>query len=232
MSSPRLRRNTGTLAEFSPALFVFFFMGLFPLLDLLALAWGEATINLIARQAASRAAGSTDYTQALGVATQEASNLTSSGFGKFANLHPVAGNSNSGLNLYIHQTSIDGGRVTVYGPNTPVPSGSVDESQNIYEYSAQLTCDLSPLCPLGMLPFVSEVPGLGKPARLSATVQMAAEFPDGLSGTGASGGPGGGTGSGGGVGPGLPPPPGGSSGSGGSGSPDAPGPVVPPVTVP
>src|SRR5438477_6721795 len=91
----RRTRGSASLAEFGPALFVFFLFILFPMIDLLGVATGFATVNFIATQAAAAASVSSDYDAAMSAAMQKVQTLSSSGFGAFAKLVPSGGYNNS-----------------------------------------------------------------------------------------------------------------------------------------
>jgi hypothetical protein len=57
-------------------------------------------------------------------------------------------------------------------------------STYVYECSVKVTCQFQPFVNLAGVPFIGSVPGIGKPYRLEFRASRAAEFPDGLEGTG------------------------------------------------
>jgi hypothetical protein len=187
------RSKHGSLAEFGPVLFVFLFFALFPMIDLMAVASGAATIALTARQAASAAASSADYATAINGMFREASGVSNSGLGKLVNLQPVGGYNNCGVDLWVVRTNIFNKQVMYCGPNSACP-GPIDESSFVYEYQTFCQFKVGPLCNLGSVPFIGSVPGLGQPANITYLASAAVEHPNGISSGGAGGGGGGGGG--------------------------------------
>jgi len=187
------RQKRGSTAEFAPALLILFLFLVFPLINLLGLATGTATIALLAQEAANHAAQSNTYTDAL-VATQSSANqFMGTGFAAFAKLKPAGGYNNCGINLWVNQTAIQSQQGTQYGPNTAVPP-PIDATSNIYEYSVHARYVTQPIINLSAVPFIGNVPGVGAPTTLFLCVNRAVEFPDGLIGNGPGGNPGGGGG--------------------------------------
>lgn len=181
------------LAEFGPALWLFFLVFLFPLFNLVQFACGVATVALIARQAAEACAASPDFNTGLTAARTAASNMANSGFGKFACLKPA---NQYGITVYIGQTNIASGNHTDGTADTPL-STAVDPNNNIYQIETQCLYDLGPVFPMTGFPIIGDIPLIGKPYRLGLTAERAAEFPDGLTTVGnASSGSGSGSGSG------------------------------------
>ena len=182
--------GAGSIMEFGPVLIVLFLIVLFPLIDLMGLACGTATVFLIARQTAARASEATTYDDALSAVKQEAAILQKTGFAAFAKLSPVGGYSGSGCELYVHRTAIAGGTQATCGPNKLVPSTpapAIDTNKYLYEYATVVTFDVGPVfANLHSVPFVGNVPGVGAPARLKMTSDRDAEHADGLVGAGGS----------------------------------------------
>jgi len=171
------RKNRGSaLSEFGPALFLFFLVFLFPLLNLVQFACGACTVFLIARQAAQAAAGSPDFSTGLQRARDTAAMIATNGFGQFAHLQAA---NQYGVSLYVDQTTVSNNQQTVYGPDTPV-KGTIDPVNNIYEIEARCLYDVGPMLNLRNVPWIGDIPLIGKPARLNFSCQRAAEFPDGL----------------------------------------------------
>jgi hypothetical protein len=210
----RARRERGSIAEFGPALFIFLLFAVFPFINLLALATATGTVALIATEAAGAAARSTSYPDALTAVQAKTVSLTQSGFGRFARLLPQGGIGGCGADLYVIQTRVGTNQTQTYGPNTTVPP-PIDATNNVYEYNVKVTYQMVPFVNLSAVPFIGNVPGLGKNTTLTWNVQRAVEYPTGLIGNGINpgqlGNPGGG---GGGGGPGGVPLPGGGGGPG------------------
>lgn len=177
------RSSRGHLAEFPIALFILLFLVLFPFINLLSVATAAATVCLMSHSAVSRAAAQEKYDLALKAMSDEADSFLGSGFAALARLRPQSGYQGSGCDLYVTATNYRGQDVRRHGPNQPVPP-PVDTSQWIYEYCCQCTCDAGPAIDLSFVPFIKDVPGIGKPLRLTATAQRVVEHPEGLSGKG------------------------------------------------
>lgn len=186
----RSRRQSGSTAEFGPALLVLFLFAVFPLLDLLGLATGEATVYLLTNEAANHSSQSNNYSDALATMQNTATQFMGNGFAAFAKLVPTGGYNNSGTNLWVQQTAVASQQATMYGPNTGV-TGSIDANANIYEYSVHAKFNCGPLINLSAVPFIGTVPGLGPPATFLVCVNRAVEFPDGLIASGSGGSSGG-----------------------------------------
>jgi hypothetical protein len=167
------------LTEFGPALFIFFFFALFPLLNFIGMAIGFATVQMVAQQAATAAAASSSYTQALAAMTATENNLMNTGFAKFAKIQPVGGYSGSGCDLYVAQTDVISQAITSLGPNTPAPS-PIDPKKYIYEYQVKVNFQILPFVNMSGVPFIGSVPGLGAPASVQYAGSRAVEYPEGL----------------------------------------------------
>ncbi len=172
-----LNRRWGS-TEFPIALFVLFFLALFPLIDLCMLAASCAVVFTLNQQEATRAACQQNYTKALMAMSDEAGTMNGTPFAKFTQLKPVGGYLNCGSSLYVDATNYINQKVTTYGPNTPL--ASVDTTAFIYEYRVDTNFDMQPFVNLANVPFIGQVPGLGKTATLHWTCHKLCEFPKGL----------------------------------------------------
>lgn len=189
---PRNKAGNATSSEFVMALFVFFMVLLFPLINLIGLGMGAGTQYLMTKQCASAAGSSTTYRDALLAMEREANLFVNSGFGQFAKLRAVGGYSGTGTDLYVIETNLTGGSRT-YGPNTQVTT-AIDTANNVYEYQVRSVFDVGPFTNLSAVPWINTVPGVGRPARMTFVAQSLAEFTDGLAlgaGGGTTVGPGG-----------------------------------------
>lgn len=174
------RKQTGAagIAEFAPTLAVLFLIT-FPLINLLGVVCGYSCAALAAWQGARKASVANALSQGLQSMAQESFKISASGFGSFAKMKAIRGYAQSGADLYIRATNIYNGKTTTYGPNSGVPA-PIDTASNIYECSARATFDVGPLVPMGYVPVLKDVPGLGCPARFAVTWDRAAEHPEGL----------------------------------------------------
>lgn len=181
MTTRRKRRSIGAaMAEFGPALFVFFFVVLFPLINLTAIGTGAATVYLIAKQCAAKAGDSPTFGEALVSSEAAAYDLWGGGFGSFANLVPIGGFNNSGVDLFIVDTNINTNVSRRFGPNTPFIVRAANPDDHLYAYEAVATYDVGPFMNLHSVPWIGEVPGVGRPARLSFRAARNIEHPEGL----------------------------------------------------
>lgn len=174
-----VRSSRGNTAEFAVCLSIFFMMIFFPLVDLVGLATGAASVCLTAHQCAIRSATQQRFDDALSAMQQEARILVDSGFGRFAHLQPVGGYQGSGADLYIVATEFRAKQITTYGPNSAVPP-PVDTLDNVYECTSKVTFDIGPTISMANVPVFANVPGLGKPWRMTLSASRAAEYPEGL----------------------------------------------------
>ena len=171
------------VAEFSPALFIFFFLFLYPFIALIQFGCGCATVYFISIQAAQAAAVSPDFKTALTQAQAIGSNLANSGLGQFAHLS-TPGPAGNSVSLYVDVTPIGG----VTAAPVPIQSGSIppaitspiDPTTNIYEYEARSNYTIQPYFNLSGIPILSGVPLLGQPVNIQFSATRVAEFPYGL----------------------------------------------------
>lgn len=182
----RNRIGKALAVEFVFALFVFFMILLFPLVNLIGLTMGAVTQYLLTKECASSAGVSRDFPEALAAMESTANRIASSGLGNFAKMAPIGGFAGSGTDLYIVRTQISSGTPTTYGPNSPY-AGVVDDN-NLYEYQVRSTFDLGPFLNLSAVPFIGTVPGVGAPARLTLVAHQSVEFTEGLASGGSGGG--------------------------------------------
>jgi len=177
-----MRDKRGNLSEYPVALMVLLLIIVVPLIDLLGVVTGSCVACLIAHQASSRAADHQLYTTALSTMQTEATNLLSTGFAAFARMRPVGGYQGSGADLYILESNYRSGGTKSYGPNLPVET-TIDPSTCLYECNVQAQYQVGPTVSLASMPFIGDVPGLGKPALIRFAASRAAEYPMGLNKT-------------------------------------------------
>lgn len=172
-----------TSVEFVGALFVFFLIFFFPLLNLMGVAVSYGMICLLTHQIASRASTQATYASALNAMVDESSKLMSTGFANFLKIQRSGGYLNSSCDLYVVATKIGSGGSTTYGPDVPV-TGTIDTTNNIYEYLVKSNFTVKPLIPMSGVPFIQNVPGLGQPLQVCFTADRAAEYAQGLAKSG------------------------------------------------
>lgn len=178
------RCGRGSLHEFAPAIFILLLLFLVPLLDLAGLAVGYGTVFFICLQSASTASTQTNFDGSLNALERCAGTLNQSGLARFSRLQPVAGYRGLGSDIFIDVTNWRAGHTSAsFGPNTPIPP-PIDVSTNMYQFNVRSTYDVGPLLAISGLPVLGDVPGLGRPARITVAVQRQAEYPLGLAGSG------------------------------------------------
>lgn len=175
----RKETGSGALAEFAPVLFVFFLFILFPLINLVGFGAGNATVQFATRHAATACATAVTYPGALSTMQTEINRVASSGFGKFAKLKANGGYNNCGADLYLVVTDVNTNVVKTYGPNTPPPNATQSSSE-LYEYRVQTRFDVSPWLNMSGIPFIGNVPVIGKTVTIVATCDRNAEHPEGF----------------------------------------------------
>ncbi len=177
----KIRSRKGHIAEFPLALGVFFLITLFPLINLVSFTCGAATLYLCAHQASHQAACATSFPAALQGAVNQSVQIEQSGLGQFAKIVPVGGMAGSGMNLFLYAINYQNSSSSIYGPNSPL-APPIDTATNIYEVEAKVLADVGPFLNLSGVPFVGNIPLIGKPARLQFTNRAAVEHPEGLVG--------------------------------------------------
>lgn len=173
----RARANTN---EFVLCLSVFFLLIVVPLIDLLGLASGLATLCLLTHQAVSKASVQNRHSKALSALESEADAITDSGFGRFARLVPIEGYRNCGVDLFVTATNCKDQSTQTSNANQLL-SGLIDPSTYVYEYTARSVFDVGPIVSLKAIPMLDQVPGLGRPATVSFSANRVIEHLDAIS---------------------------------------------------
>ena len=84
------------------------------------------------------------------------------------------------IQLFVLEYGQKQGTMKEFGPNTPLDK-SIDTSQNLYDYSVRVTFHVSPLLRLSAVPFLGNVPLLGKRLDITCRSDSFVEHPSGLS---------------------------------------------------
>lgn len=174
----RGKQGSAASIEFVFGLFIFFLLILFPLIDLMGAAVAGATICLLTHQIATRASTQSSIQGALTAMVNESTNLMSSGFANFLHLQRNGGYLGSGCTLGIIATQIGGGSTSY-----PVPPGlpaAANPLTTVYEYSVHSDFTTTPLVPMSGIPFINNVPMLGKPCQIVWNAARATEYVQGL----------------------------------------------------
>ncbi len=178
------RERGSSMMELPPALLVLFFAILFPLINLMGLAVGTATIAMIGQQTVQAAANASNYGQALSGMQTCATNMMNTGFAKFAKLTPVAGYKQCGADLYVVITAIapnPNGTVNVQSSaaNKSI-NQAIDTTKNLYEYQTRVVYRIVPFINMSGIPLVKNIPGVGADSEIQWVSTSNVEFPDGL----------------------------------------------------
>lgn len=182
-----VRSRQGQVTELPLTLYVLFVITLFPLIDLIGIGTGATTLSLLTTQLASRASQQPTYQQALATAVGASTNFSQTQLAHLVALQPVSGYQNSGVNLFVQATAINGGGSTTYGPNTPVPQ-PLDTTNKIYEYTVRSSYTVGPFLPVAGVPWLNTVGGIGKPLAITWSSTRAAEYASGVGGQNGSSG--------------------------------------------
>jgi hypothetical protein len=165
------------------ALFVFFLIILFPLLNLMGIGLSAGMLCMLTHQIATRAAEQLTYAEALSVMKSECTRLMGTGWAHFLNPQPRAGYQTCGSDLYIESSQINGGsQIQQHGPNKPLTGPP--SPNNVYEYVASTSFAVKPLIPMSGVPLVSQIPGLGQPVEITWSAARAVEHVAGLASNG------------------------------------------------
>jgi hypothetical protein len=181
MSLKERRQRGSILAEFAPTLFVIFITSFFPLMNLIGVVTGAATVMLVTTEAASNAAAQETYPNSLEAMSSDATKFLQGDFAKFAHIEAAGGYHNCGIDLYTQVTNTNG-TINSVGPNTPV-SPPVDLTDNVYEFAATCNYFVGPFISLGNIPGFGQIPGVGAPFRLVFRATRMVEHPAGLATT-------------------------------------------------
>lgn len=153
---------------------------IFPLIDLMGLLCGAATVQFLAYRACCAASIQQRFQDSLLSMSSQSTSLCNSGLGRFSRLKPVNGYSNTGSDLFLMVTNIYTSQATAFPANSP-PTAPIDTTNNLYECSVVSTCEVGPVINLSGIPFVKDVPSLGKPAVITASWVRAWEHPSATS---------------------------------------------------
>ncbi|MBZ0189796.1 MAG: hypothetical protein K8F91_26360, partial [Candidatus Obscuribacterales bacterium] len=138
---------------------------------------------LVAMQTAADAGNSTSYPSALSLVESTANKLSTSGFGQFGKLQPAGGFNGCGVDLFATQENSNDGTTTTSGANSPL-SLNPDVSNNIYSFDTVATFDVGPFVNMSAMPFIGDIPGVGKPARLTLSASRIIEHPESIADSG------------------------------------------------
>ncbi len=177
------RRKTGTaMAEFGPAMWIFFVLIVFPLIDLASFLAGVSSVMLVANMGARQAAPCGTYTDAVNSVKTTYDNLKM--FRDFAKMSPSVSGAppldNTGTNISCVVTETSSGKQQVYHKGDKVPNDSQSLADNIYQYQVTSSYNVSPLFNFNGIPVLGDVPGLGAPVPVEFTATAAVEHPEGL----------------------------------------------------
>lgn len=174
----RVLRNThGNLAEFGPALVLFFVLILFPAWALIRFGATSAAISLIVTRAADTAAKAPSYGLALSGANRILEQMVDSPVGCVTCLKHERLKC---LNLYVRERITATGETNVFGPDEPFGK-PINAAVNTYEYEVRAYYSFEPLLPNTSLPGLQNIPLLTEQLSVTFRAVRAVEYPGGLS---------------------------------------------------
>lgn len=182
MSRFRRSRKGNAIAEFGPALWIFFILIIIPLVDLASFMWGIGTVMLLANMSVRQAAGARTYSEAINIVNKTEDDLAN--FKSFALITPTGGGTH-GVKLQVISNPIAGAASTptVYAP-PPAPNRIPVDRQTLestlYHYHVTAAYDVQPLMNFNGMPFFSGIPALGAPVPISYDGTATVEHPEGL----------------------------------------------------
>jgi hypothetical protein len=182
------RRSGSAIAEFGPAMWFFLILIVLPLIDLFSFGIGVGVTMMLSTWGARMAAPSATYTEALATLNKTDSDLTC--FRGFCRMIPN-GPAGKPYSLIVTVAPINGGPSTTFTgpgaiPNQPPPDASqpdvppLNKMNAIYQYVVTAQYNVMPLFNFGTMPFLNQVPALGKPVPVSFVTTATVEHPDGL----------------------------------------------------
>lgn len=187
-----LRRmsGAGSLAETGPALWIFMLFIVLPFIDLISFAMGVSTVMFVSNWGARQAGPCNNFTDAKASVQQTEDGLKN--FRNFAKMSPTNGGA-SGVEIKVQVSSISGSKKEDYTfeqrtniPNLPPTDASnpidppVNTGNSVYQYVVTGAYDVSPLFNFSVLPFLKDVPALGKPVPVTYISAATVEHPEGL----------------------------------------------------
>jgi hypothetical protein len=170
-----LRNARGNLAEFAPALCLYFAILLIPIFGLLRLGLTIATVHFIEDCAADAAARESSYNLAENRADAVLRHLVDSPIGCLAGLKTQGFKK---ISLYVDERLMATGQTNVYSP-TQRMSKPISIGDNIYEYDLRTAYLIDPLVP-GSVPLLGKIPMLNEPVILYSHNVRPVEYPEGL----------------------------------------------------
>ena len=189
-AKPRSRSSGGTLAEFGPALWLFFLFIVFPFIDLISFGMGVASAMLIANMSARQAASASTFTEARQSVDATLAQLAN--WQRFSKMTPQAG-SPTGADLMVMVTPVKGGPTQMFAypgggsiPNSPPDDPNnptapqVNTANSVYQYVVTSKWDVSPMLNFNGNPWLGNIPALGAPVPVQYSATASVEHPDGL----------------------------------------------------
>ncbi|MBK7746604.1 MAG: hypothetical protein IPI39_05120 [Candidatus Obscuribacter sp.] len=152
----RSARGAVLSAEFAAALSVFLLITLFPLIELLTTAGAYTSVWFINNCLARQMGSSTDYATGLSNISTTATQLCNGPCILFAKQCSI------GMRVYIVRTKITSGDTEFVGPNCKSLQPA-EPNTYIYEYCVVSNGTIQPFIQLNSIPWLKDIPGLGKP---------------------------------------------------------------------
>lgn len=182
------RRSGNSITEFGPALWFFLILIIVPLIDLFSFAIGVGVTMFLSTWGARMAAPCATYTEARQSLDKTESQLAWAR--GFAVMKPIAGGG-KGYLIKVTVTPIAGGASSTFTapgsiPNQPPPDASnpdtpaLNTMNSIYQYVVTAQYSVAPLFNFSALPFLKNIPALGKDVPVTFVTTATVEHPEGL----------------------------------------------------
>lgn len=186
----RKRSSGGTLAEFGPAIWLFFLFIVFPFIDLISFGMGVASAMLIANMSARQCASASTFTEARQSVDQTLAQLGN--WQAFSKMTPNG--SATGADLMVMITPVKGGATQMFAypagagsiPNSPPDDPNnpttpqVNTANSVYQYVVTSKWNVSPMLNFNGNPMLGGIPAIGAPVPVQYSATASVEHPDGL----------------------------------------------------
>ncbi len=168
------------ISEFGPAFIILIMLFLFPFINLIVFGAGVATVQGIANQVCRTACTAESRTDAIAQAKKKEQMLLNTGFGHFLQLSPATGLGIPGTGCILEVVRSPTGDPATqlvtnisFGSPLPVNSGptgpnntGANQTAFLYQYRVRASYNIQPLLNMSAVPFVSQIPAVGKASTM------------------------------------------------------------------
>ena len=165
------------MSEFGAAFVLFACVMLLPFINVCFALWVCSLAWFNVHQSAALAGSASTYGEAMSLVHAQEHGFVAS---PLLNGLKLVEDEQKDIQLFVLEYGQKQGTTKEFGPNKPLDK-SIDTSQNLYDYSVRVTFHVSPLLRLSAVPFLGNVPLLGKHLDITCRSDSFAEHPSGLS---------------------------------------------------